>query len=56
MTDEVGELLDVKNELIEERDVEIIKSRSIDSGHEVFQILANTSELQQFKSREDNTC
>jgi hypothetical protein len=54
--DEVGELLDVKDDLIEERDAERAESRSIDSGDEVFQILANTSEIQHFESREDNTC
>jgi hypothetical protein len=56
--DEVCELLDVKDDLVEERDVEIASAelRSIDSGHEVFQILANTSELEHLESREDNTC
>jgi hypothetical protein len=58
VTDEVCELLDVKDDLVEERDVESASAelRSIDSGHEVFQILANTSELEFFESREDNTC
>jgi hypothetical protein len=52
----VEELLDVKDDLIEERNVEIAESRSIDSGHEVSQILANTLERQHFESRKDNTC
>ena len=56
MTDEVEELLDVKDELMEERNVESVDSRSIDSGHEVFQILVNTVKLQLFESREDDTC
>jgi hypothetical protein len=56
VTDEAWELLDVQDDLIEERDVETVELRSINSGHEVFQILANTSELEPFKSREDNTC
>jgi hypothetical protein len=56
VTDEVGEMLDVKDELMEERDVESEESRSIDSGHEVFQILVNTVKLQLFESREDDTC
>jgi hypothetical protein len=43
--DEVREFLDVKDDLIEERDAERAESRSIDSGDEVFQILANTSEF-----------
>jgi hypothetical protein len=51
----LGELLDVKDELIKERDVERVESRSIDLGHEVFQIPANTSELQPLERREDNT-
>jgi hypothetical protein len=56
VTDEARELLDVKDDLIEERDAEKVESRGIDSDHEVFQILVNTSERQYFKSREDNTC
>ena len=48
--------MDVKDELIEESDVESVESRSIDSGHEVFQILANTSEPQVEESREDKMC
>jgi hypothetical protein len=56
VTDEVGELLDVIDELIEERDVERAESRSIDSGGEVFQILARTVKPQANESREDDTC
>jgi hypothetical protein len=56
VSDEVGELLDVKDELMVENDVESVESRSIDSGDEVFQILANTSKIQPFESREDDTC
>ena len=56
MADEVGELLDVKGELMEESDVEKVESRGIDSSDEVFQILANTVRLQLFESREDDTC
>ena len=54
MTDEVGELLDVIDELMEEMDAESVESRSIDSGDEV--ILASTVKLQLFESREDDTC
>jgi hypothetical protein len=56
VSDEVRELLDVIDELMEESDVEKAESRSIDSGDEVFQILANTVKLQRFESREDDTC
>jgi hypothetical protein len=56
VTDEVRELLDVIDELMEERDVESEESRSIDPGDEVFQILANTVKLQLYESREDDTC
>ena len=56
MTDAVGELLDVIDELIEERDAEIVESRSIDSGGKVFQILARSAKLQTDESREDDTC
>ena len=45
MTDEEGELLDVEDDLIEEKDVEKLESRSIDSGYEVLQILANTVKM-----------
>jgi hypothetical protein len=56
VTDEVGELLDVKEKLIVESDVESVKSRSIDSGDEVFQILTTTVKLQLFERRKDDTC
>jgi hypothetical protein len=56
VTDEVGELLDVIDELTEESDIEKLELRSIDSGDEAFQILADTVKLQLFESREDDTC
>jgi len=34
-TDELGELWSVERELIEERDMQVIESRSIDPCHEV---------------------
>jgi hypothetical protein len=51
VTDEEGELLDVEDDLIEEKDVEKLESRSIDSGYEVFQILANTMKMQLFEEQ-----
>jgi len=41
--------------LVEERDIDIPETRSIDSSHETVQILARSSIFQVCKSREDNS-
>jgi hypothetical protein len=55
MGDELEELRDVKDELIEERNVEALESRSINSGYKVLQILVVTLERHVGESREDST-
>ena len=50
------ELWDVKDNLIEKGYVEIVKSRSVDAGHEVVQVLSNAFEAQLGESREDYAC
>ena len=46
MTKKPNGLRNVKDNLIEEGNFEVIESRGIDSGHEDFQVLAETSETQ----------
>ena len=56
MRDELDELRNVKGELIEKMNLELVESWSIDPGYEVLQVLGVNLERHVGKSREDNPC
>jgi len=51
--DEPGEFWGVESEFIEEGNMKVDESRSIDPGHEVFQVFADPFEHEGRKSREE---
>ena len=53
-TDELGQLGNLNDKLIEVRDSGEDESRSVDLGHEVFQIFAIASEPKQGERRKDD--
>jgi hypothetical protein len=53
---ELREMSEVKDELIEEHYIDILDQRSVDSGHEVFKVLADTSELEEDEWGEYSVC
>jgi hypothetical protein len=56
MIDEQRDLVDIKDELIEELYMDIVEERSVDSGHEVLQVLADTFESDVGERGEDGAC
>jgi len=52
--DEFAKFLDVVYEVIEECDFDISETRSIDSGHKVFQVPSESSKIKACESREKN--
>jgi hypothetical protein len=53
--DEPGESWDTESGLLEERDVDLLKSGGVDSGDEVFHVLAVTPEFKFNEGRKDST-
>ena len=56
MSDKPEEFRDMKDELVEEKDIEGVESRSVDLGYEVLHVLVVTLEYHVGESWEDNTC
>jgi len=56
VTDEPVKLLDVKVEVHERYEVEVVEKRGIDSDQKVLQILINTFECKFGESGEDKAC
>jgi len=56
VTDEPVKLWDVKVEVHEKRNIEVLKKRGIDSGQKVLQIFINASEKKFGESWEDKAC
>src|SRR5229473_7442847 len=54
--DELGELRSVEFELKKEGNIQVVESRGIDPGHNVFQIFADSCERKTGERGEESTC